>query len=114
MFPLADIVIVPSVWEEPCGTTILEALRLGKVCYALERGGTPELVVYGAPGQLRLFSDIAALVDGLVDALTADHPDRSEKVSVPVMTGGRSADVTVATRRLLDLYAQIANAAQQA
>jgi len=62
----ADVVVVPSVWEEPCGTVILEALRLGRSCYALRRGGTPELARYGRPGQLVLFDDMTELVRALV------------------------------------------------
>lgn len=55
-------VVVPSVWEEPCATTILEAMALGKTVLALERGGTPELRRYQAyEGQLRLFSGLEEL-----------------------------------------------------
>jgi glycosyltransferase involved in cell wall biosynthesis len=63
----ADAVIVPSVWEEPCATTILEALALGRATFALARGGTPELRRYAAPGQLRLFPDMASLVSAVLD-----------------------------------------------
>ena len=42
----SHVCVVPSVWEEPCGTTVLEALALGKQCIALARGGTPELAAY--------------------------------------------------------------------
>jgi len=60
-------VVVPSVWEEPCATTVLEGLFLGKPTFALRRGGTPELAVYeAAPGQLRLHDDMQALVEDLV------------------------------------------------
>lgn len=51
----AKIVVVPSVWEEPCGTTILEGLALGRPVLALRRGGTPELSMHERyPGQLGL------------------------------------------------------------
>lgn len=60
-------VVVPSVWEEPCATTVLEGLFLGKPTFALRRGGTPELAVYeAAPGQLRLHDDMESLVADLV------------------------------------------------
>lgn len=59
----ADACIVPSVWEEPFGTTTLEALALGRTVYALDRGGTPELRVYERhDGQLRLFDSLDDLV----------------------------------------------------
>ena len=89
-----DVTVVPSVWEEPCGTVILEALRLGKPCYALRRGGTPELARYGAPGQLRLFDTLPALVDGLL----AHGEPAGTAVS------GEVADVRARLPALLTLY----------
>jgi len=64
---VSNAVVVPSVWEEPCATTVLEGLFLGKPTFALRRGGTPELGMYAAePGQLRLHDDMQSLVDDLV------------------------------------------------
>jgi len=65
----ARVVVMPSVWEEAFGLVTLEALKLGRACYALERGGTPELARYGAPGQLRLFSNLRSLVLQLLQDL---------------------------------------------
>jgi glycogen(starch) synthase len=63
----ASAIVVPSVWEEPCATTVLEGLFLGKPTFALRRGGTPELAAYAAePGQLRLHDNMESLVDDLV------------------------------------------------
>jgi glycosyltransferase involved in cell wall biosynthesis len=66
----SQLCVVPSVWEEPCGTTVLEALALGKQCLALARGGTPELAAYQYyDGQLQLAVDMPGLVQRLVAAL---------------------------------------------
>ncbi len=90
----ATVTVVPSVLQESCGTVILEALQLGKPCHALHRGGTPELARYGAPGQLRLHDDLAALVDGLLaDDGVASQP-----------AGGAAADVQARLPELLALY----------
>lgn len=89
----ASVVVVPSLLEESCGTVVLEALRLGKPCYAMRRGGTPELQRYGSAGQLRLFDNLPVLVDALLaDALLCDA------------AGGESADVHVRLPDLLMLY----------
>jgi glycosyltransferase involved in cell wall biosynthesis len=62
----ADAVVVPSVCEESCATTVFEGLLLGKTVFALARGGTPELACYAAqPEQLRLYGDLPELVDDL-------------------------------------------------
>lgn len=63
----ASAIVVPSVWEEPCATTVLEGLFLGKATFALRRGGTPELSIYAADAaQLRLHETMESLVDDLV------------------------------------------------
>lgn len=90
----ASIAVVPSMWEEAFGLVTLEALRLGKPCYALRRGGTPELARYGAPGQLRLYEDLLALVDGLL--ATAE--------SARIEHGGEAADVRDRLPQLLAVY----------
>jgi len=96
----SHLLVIPSVWEEPCGTTILEALALGKQCLALARGGTPELAAYGYyDGQLQLAETMPRLVQQLVAQLgrapvTVALPD-----SFPM-------DVFNAIPRILDFYAE--------
>lgn len=77
----ADAVVVPSEWDEPCATTALEALALGKSVFALRRGGTPELMGYILPGAgtLHLFDSL----DTLVAAMSVQPPVKgADPVSV--------------------------------
>lgn len=90
----ADVTVVPSVWEEAFGLVTLEALRLGKPCHALRRGGTPELACYGSSGQLRLYEDLPAMVTGLLADGAIDPPEGS----------GDSADVGARLPELLAIY----------
>ncbi|HEY8609355.1 MAG TPA: glycosyltransferase family 4 protein [Noviherbaspirillum sp.] len=92
----ASAVVVPSVWEEPCATTVLEGLFLGKATFALQRGGTPELAIYGAsPDQLRLHPTMQSLVEDLVR-----FDPRTRFGYAPPGLGG--ADM--AARRLVQIY----------
>ncbi len=96
MAAVADAVVVPSVWEEPCASTVLEALMLGKTVFALRRGGTPELAAYASgPDQLRLHETM----ESLVDALLAFEP----RPDYPVPNLAQ-ADAQTAAGRLLALY----------
>ena len=62
----AKVAVIPSVWEEPCGTTILEPLALNRPVFALRRGGTPELSTYEQyPGQLKLFNSLSEMINAL-------------------------------------------------
>jgi glycogen(starch) synthase len=90
----ADAVVVPSLWEEPFGATTLEGLLLGKQTFALARGGTPELKIYvAAPDQLRLFDDMAALVDDLLRWPQRERP--SYAPLAPEVGGTRDAVETL-------------------
>jgi glycogen synthase len=62
----ADVVVVPSLWDEPCATTVLEALALGRAVLALKRGGTPELTSAVGPAGHRL-----CLFDTMDDLVSA-------------------------------------------
>jgi glycogen synthase len=94
----ADIVLVPSICEESCATTVLEALALGKRVYALARGGTPELAKYqGYAGQLSLFENTEALVRGLVNlqSIGFDYHDTTDAFE---------ADVSVIRDEIIKIY----------
>lgn len=96
----SHICAVPSVCEEACSTTVLEALALGKQCLALARGGTPELAAYQRyPGQLQLSASMRELVDKLLLQLAA-----APLVLAPAPAFG--ADTLQAIPKLLDFYAE--------
>lgn len=40
---LANMIILPSVWNEPFGLTIVEAMSLGKIVISTKKGGIPEI-----------------------------------------------------------------------
>jgi glycosyltransferase involved in cell wall biosynthesis len=94
----SHVCVVPSVCEEACSTTVLEALALGKQCVALARGGTPELSAYQRyPGQLQLAVSMRELVDQLLLQLA-----RAPAELAPAPSFG--ADCAQAAPRLLDFY----------
>lgn len=96
----SHVCVIPSVCEEACSTTVLEALALGRYCIALERGGTPELTAYQRyPGQLQLGATMRELVDGLLLQL-AGAP------LMPAPAPSFGADALQAIPKLLDLYAE--------
>jgi glycosyltransferase involved in cell wall biosynthesis len=95
----AHLCVVPSVCEEACSTTVLEALALGRPCVALARGGTPELAVYQSwEGQLQLAPTMPELAARVLALLA--HPARG---AAPAPAFG--ADAALALPRLLDFYA---------
>lgn len=100
----AHLCVAPSVCEEACSTTVLEALALGRGCLALARGGTPELAQYARyPGQLALAAAMPELVARLARLLAAPPPPR---IAPPADFG---ADAARLLPTLLELYAEPAD-----
>jgi len=96
----ADACVVPSIWEEPFGTTTLEALVLGKTVFALARGGTPELTCYCTyPNQLRLFDDISSMIAAVT---LMDYANTFRSVNL-------KADVTTRLPEILNVYSTALN-----
>lgn len=92
----SNAVVVPSVWEEPCATTVLEGIFLGKPTFALRRGGTPELAIYAAsPDQLRLHAEMSSLVADLISF------PRSTKFGIAPKGLGSAEN---AVQQLLEIY----------
>lgn len=92
----AQVIVVPSVCEEACSTTVLEGLLLGKTVFALRRGGTPELSIYASrPDQLRLHAHLEDLASALLN-----YTPRADCVISPQAP----ADACHAAGRLLALY----------
>ena len=52
LYPLAEMVVVPSVIPDALSRVILEAMSAGRPVVATRVGGTPELVIEGATGIL--------------------------------------------------------------
>jgi len=61
LYHTADIVVMPSQWDEPFGLINIEAGAAGKPVVATSVGGIPESVVHGENGFLTEKSDIDGL-----------------------------------------------------
>lgn len=99
MASAADIIVVPSVCEESCPTTIHEALFLGKPTLALRRGGTPELAQYERyPGQLMLFDDLRSLTQFL------QQSPPSNNMTAPAANHVYGAEISKLLPYIVDQY----------
>jgi glycosyltransferase involved in cell wall biosynthesis len=76
VYHTADIVVVPSRWQEPLGLINLEAGACRKPVVATRVGGIPEVVEDGVNGFLVEPGDVAGLAER-VGQLIADRPLRT-------------------------------------
>ena len=67
----ADVVVVPSTWEEPFGRVAIEAMTLAKPVVASRSGGLQEIVIHGETGLLVAPGDPTALAEALVSLAMA-------------------------------------------
>lgn len=70
MLLLGDIAVFPSIWEEPFGMTIIEAMACGLPIVAFSKGGIPEIINDRENGILiDNYGDISLLIQSIIDLL---------------------------------------------
>lgn len=68
----AKIVVVPSLWPEPCGRVIIEGMSFGAAVVATNCGGTPETIIDKKYGFLIPPGNQKALADTINNLLSND------------------------------------------
>lgn len=68
----SDVFVFPSVWDEPFGMPIVEAMACGVPVVATRGGGIPELIEHGRTGLLVDRGDAAGLTEALNTLLADD------------------------------------------
>ena len=87
-YPAIDVLVVPSLWNEPFGRVIVEAYSYGVPVLASERGGIPEIVDHLSTGILfnpdvpdALFKELECLSTDqqLMEKLAANAADKAKE-----------------------------------
>ncbi len=89
LYEQADVVVVPSVWQEPLGRVALEGAAHGLPVVASRTGGLQEVVETGRTGLLVPPGDVVALRGALLDLL--DDPDRRDRLGRAAAAASREA-----------------------
>lgn len=76
---MADIAVVPSLWDDPCPNTVLEAQAMGLPIITTRRGGIPEEVT---SANAVLLSTDEFFVDNLTAAIKDlyEHPEKRKRM----------------------------------
>ena len=88
---LADIAVLPSMWEEPFGLTVVEAMAAGLPLITTRSGGIPEIC-----------EGVATIVekDNIINNLTSaildlyEHPEKRKQMAVASLERAKSFDKT--------------------
>jgi glycosyltransferase involved in cell wall biosynthesis len=101
----AALVVVPSVWPEPCPTVALEALAAGRPVVASRIGGLPDLVADGETGVLVPPADPGALARAITATL-ADR-DRLAAMAKAARQSAEAFDTRAVVPRVVALYHEV-------
>jgi glycosyltransferase involved in cell wall biosynthesis len=61
----ADVLVIPSLWEEPFGLPVVEGMACGLPCVGSNAGGIPELIEHESTGLLVERGDVEGLAAAL-------------------------------------------------
>jgi glycosyltransferase involved in cell wall biosynthesis len=75
----ADILLVPSLWHEPFGLVVAEAMARGLPIIASNIGGPAEILTHEVNGLLIKPNDEHALASAIREML--DHPEKRQQLS---------------------------------
>ncbi len=102
----ADLAVAPSMWEEPFGYVVLEAMAAGKPVVAFRSGAIPTLVEHEATGLIVEKGDIDGLASAIVK-LVADSETR-ERFGKRARELAGNFTVERHARSLIEIYQSIA------
>lgn len=105
VYPLADVVVVPSVIPDALSRVILEAMAAGRPVVATRVGGTPELVIDGQTGLLVERGDPDALARA-ISRLLGDEALRAALGTAARRHVTEALSVEDGLDRLLALYGE--------
>lgn len=99
----ADLLVLPSIWQESYGLPVAEAMACGVPVLASASGGVPELVEDGVTGRLVPRLDVAALAHALQE-LAADRTRLEEMGHAARARAERHLGWRMSAARLERLY----------
>jgi glycosyltransferase involved in cell wall biosynthesis len=99
------IAAVPSVWAEPFGIVVIEAMAGGSPVVASDIGGIPEIIEHGVSGLLVPPGDAVALRQALADLIT--DPARRRAMGEAARRRSRDFTATRVVPQLENAYRQL-------
>ncbi len=85
----ADIAVVPSMWEEPFGLTVIEAMAAGLPLITTYSGGIPEIC-----NGVAILVDRKHIVDNLARAILDlyEHPEKRQQMAAASLERSKMFD----------------------
>lgn len=97
--------VIPSIWPEPFGQVVVEAMACGKPVVASAVGGIPDIVLDGESGLLVKPNEASALREALRTLLL--DPDRRSQMGKIGKERARLFTVSVVANRIEQIYREL-------
>lgn len=97
---IADIAVLPSMWEEPFGLTIAEALATGLPLITTRSGGIPE-ICEGVATIVEKKNVVENLKKAILDLY--DHPEQRKKMSLASIERAKLFDKEIYARKFFEV-----------
>ncbi|WP_020167624.1 MULTISPECIES: glycosyltransferase family 4 protein [Methylotenera] len=78
LYSAADLVVLPSIWQDPCPLVVLESMASGTCLVATKVGGIPEIIVNGKDGMLVEANNSHAITQCLLAIL--NEPEKKSQI----------------------------------
>ncbi|HZY18406.1 MAG TPA: glycosyltransferase family 4 protein [Ramlibacter sp.] len=104
-----DLLVVPSLWEDPLPTTAIEAMRRGVPAIVSDRGGLPDIVLDGQTGRVYRAGDPSGLRRAIQEFV--DRPALAAAMAPQALARAPYFGVERMAREYEDVLATIAAAA---
>jgi glycosyltransferase involved in cell wall biosynthesis len=98
--------VMPSLWPEPLGSVVHEAMSRGRPVIGTSHGGHIDMIVDGDNGLLVPPGDVDALASAM-QRLSAD-PDLRRRMGAAARERARLFDASSALPRFAELYSNLA------
>ena len=86
---MADIAVVPSIWEEPFGLTVIEAMAAGLPLITTRSGGIPE-ICDGVATIIERNHIVENLASAILDLY--NHPEKCQQMSLASLESSKLFD----------------------
>lgn len=105
ILPTIDVLIVPSLWNEPFGRVIIEAYSYGKPVIASNRGGIPEIVIDGVTGYI-FNPDIEGDLREKINKMTS-NPQMVAEMSENIPKNLNNFVIQQMVKQYLEVYSEV-------
>lgn len=92
LYAIADIVVIPSIWDDPAPLTVIESLTSGKALITTDSGGIPE---YADPKSSIILSRNEHLVSSITEAIEKLANDKNLRCKMEIAAKEKTKKWTI-------------------